>query len=114
MPANQKQIILDLMFVVTHIYFWFGGRYYLQQCGVAMGAKFAPSMANPFMAKWAEDIIYANPMPQLVFWRRYIDDFLLLWDGDMHSLQLFIAELNVNGRDIYPWTFKPVLRKTIF
>ncbi|XP_073468934.1 uncharacterized protein [Aquarana catesbeiana] len=33
-----------------------------------MGAKFAPSLANLFMGKWEEDVIYANKRPELVLW----------------------------------------------
>lgn len=40
-----------LDFSMAHNYFWHSGAYYLQIKGVAMGAKFAPSMANLFMSK---------------------------------------------------------------
>lgn len=60
-----------------------------------MGTKFAPFMANLFMAKWEKDIIYTNRRPELI-WRRYIDDVLLLWDGDMQSFCLFMEQLNDN------------------
>lgn len=70
-PA-QRDFILDLLrYAMTHNYFWFGGVHYLQNRGVAMGAKFAPSMANLFMAKWEED-------------------------GDMTSLTTFMHQLNDN------------------
>lgn len=36
-------------------------RFTHKKTGVAMGAKFAPIMANLFMAKWKDDIIYAIP-----------------------------------------------------
>lgn len=44
----QRNFILSLLdYAMGHIYFWFGGSY-LQNKGVAMGAKFKPSMANLF------------------------------------------------------------------
>lgn len=57
-------------------------------------------MANLFMAKWEEDVIDSRPIPELVLWRRYIDDILLLWDGDVDSLKQFMACLNANDRNI--------------
>lgn len=56
-----------------------------------MGAKYAPSLANLFMAKWEEDV-YAHQRPELVLWARYID-ILLLWDGDEDGLKDFMESL---------------------
>lgn len=64
-----------------------------------MGAKFVPSMANLFMAKWEEHVIYRQPRPELVFWKRYTDD-ILLWDGSVESLNIFRDTLNNNDRGI--------------
>ena len=65
-----------------------------------MGAKFAPSLANLFMGKWEEDVVYANRRPELVLWARYIDDVLLLWRGSRESLDAFMNSLNLNDRGI--------------
>lgn len=55
---NRVIFILELLdFAMTHNYFWHDGAYYLQIKGVAMGAKFAHSMANIFMSKWEEEIV---------------------------------------------------------
>lgn len=66
-----------------------------------MGAKFVPSMANLFMAKWMKDGIFKDWRPELVSWRRYIDDVFLLWDGDIESLNAFIHYLNDNDGYLY-------------
>lgn len=72
----QKDFVLRLIdFTMSHSYFWFGSSFYVQNRGVVMGAKFAPSMANMFMAKWEEDVIYANRRPEL-FGKGEIDDVL--------------------------------------
>lgn len=65
-----------------------------------MGAKFASSMANLFMAKWEEDVVYHESRSELVLWKRYIDDILLLWDGSLESHNEFITGLNTNNRGI--------------
>lgn len=36
----------------------------------------------------------------LVLWARYIDDFLLLWNGSLESLETFMETLNINDRGI--------------
>lgn len=101
LTAVQFEFILALLdYAMSHNFFWFGGSYYLQNRGVAMGAKFAPSMANLFMAKWEEDVIYSIRRLKLVLWRRYIDDVLLIWDGDQSSLDRFMIDLNNNDRSI--------------
>ena len=55
-----------------------------------MGAKYAPSLANLFMAKWEEDVVCVEVRPQIVLWARYIDDILLLWDGTRVDLMQFL------------------------
>ena len=72
-------------FATSSNYFWFEGEFYKQETGVAMGAKYAPSLANLFMAKWEEDVIYGVNVPELMLWARYIDDILLLWDGPCYT-----------------------------
>lgn len=99
---EQISFILELLqFAASRSYFWFGGQFYKQDRGVAMGAKYAPSLANLFMALWEEDIVYAQQRPQVVLWARYIDDILLLWDGDKADLDSFFGELNINTKGIF-------------
>lgn len=45
-----------------------------------MGAKFAPSVANAFMSQWEESVIYSNIPTELTFYKRYIDDVLIVWN----------------------------------
>lgn len=66
-----------------------------------MVAKYSPSLANLFMALWEEDVVYAQRRPQVVLWARYIDNVLLLWDGDRGDLDAFMEELNRNNRGIF-------------
>ena len=49
-PYNQNVFIRNALdFCLGHNFFWFNGSFYSQCRGVAMGAKFAPSIANLFM-----------------------------------------------------------------
>lgn len=61
---------------------------------MAKVAKFAPSLANLFMVKWEEEVIYAYRRPEVFFWGRYLDDILLLWNDTLDSLHLYMTALN--------------------
>lgn len=79
---TQREFIMDLLkYAATHNYFWFGRKFYLHSKDVAMGANYAPNMANLFMAQWEEGAIGAQPRLEPFLWARYIDDILLLWKG---------------------------------
>lgn len=65
-----------------------------------MGAKFAPSVANALMAQWEESVIYSNTPVELTFYKRYIDDVLLVWNGTKDSLEEFLTQLNINDKNI--------------
>lgn len=69
------------------------GDFYLQNKGVAMGAKHAHSVANLFIDKWEKDVIDAQQSPGFSLWLRYIDDILLLWKGHPTSLVGFMETL---------------------
>ena len=103
---DHVQFLLDcLKFCLLRNYFWFNKEFFLQQCGVAMGARFAPSVANLFMAHWERDIVFQDRPHQLRCYRRYIDDLIMVWEGDLPSLQLFMDKLNSNTKNIVlTWT----------
>lgn len=91
---STRDFVLKLLkFAMEHNFFYYNGQYFLQRTGVAMGAKFAPSLANLFMALWENDHIFAWECPQLLFWRRFIDDAFFLWKGGAESLKFFMAKI---------------------
>lgn len=51
----------------------------MQKKGVAMGAKYALSVANIFYEHM--EAIYGEPRPELKVYKRYIDDGLIVWAG---------------------------------
>lgn len=65
-----------------------------------MGARFAPSVANLFMARREEEAIFKNRPPELVCNQRYIDDLIMIWGGDKPSLDIFFQKLNANTNNI--------------
>ena len=101
LQTKQIEFIMALLkFAAASNYFWFDNEFYKQVTGVAMGAKYAPSLANLFMAKWEEDVIHSEVVSGITLWARYIDDILLLWAGEYQELIQFITGLNSNNRGI--------------
>ena len=100
-PHIQKKFLGQALdFCMSHNYFWFNGFFFSQQVGVAMGAKFAPSLANLFMAEWEDRHIFHNQKQQLIFYRRFIDDIFLMWEGSEVDLRQFLTDLNANTNNI--------------
>ncbi|CAJ0915633.1 unnamed protein product [Ranitomeya imitator] len=103
-------LILDLLeFVLTHNYFVFKDRFYLQTQGTAMGTACAPSYASLFVGHWERWLLHgdrAQVADPVVGWFRYIDDVLLIWNGDDTSLSKFMQQLNINPFNLkftYNW-----------
>ncbi|XP_069488404.1 uncharacterized protein [Ambystoma mexicanum] len=67
-----------------------------------MGAKYAPSLANLFMAYFEEKYIFQNnPFKHnIIRWKRYIDDVLAIWEGSKEDFAAFMLYLNDNTFDI--------------
>ncbi|KAM5145534.1 uncharacterized protein ACMZJ9_012885 [Mantella aurantiaca] len=61
-----------------------------------MGAKFAPSVANLFMAKWESEEIFQNRPQALALYKRYIDNIIIVWTGSSVGLESFLSQLNNN------------------
>lgn len=69
-----------------------------------MGAKFTPSVANLFMAQWEEESVYKHTPPELLLYKRYIDDVIILWKGNKEKLTTFLDGLNRNDKIIqFTW-----------
>ena len=48
------------------------------------------------MSKWEEETIYRDNHISLIYYRRYIDDIILLWEGTWASLEQFLNGLDYN------------------
>ena len=85
MPPIPPGALSDLLrIVLTQNYFQFADQMYQQIRGTAMGTRTAPSYANLFMANLEEQLLSKYPTKPLL-WLRYIDDILVVWDGDQES-----------------------------
>lgn len=91
---------MALDFCLSHNYFWYDGKFYTQKRGVALGAKFALSLANLFMTEWEDKCIFGKKRRELLFFKHFIDDLFFIWSGMATSLIEFSQELNTNTNNI--------------
>lgn len=99
--ANPRQVAFILeatRFCLHHNYFQFEEDFYLQVKGTAMGANFAPSYANLAMGYWETHHIWKNNpfSSNIVFFGRYIDDIVIIWEGSMELIGEFVTYCNQN------------------
>lgn len=93
LPELQIQFIRDAVrFILEDNYFTYNNKIYQQCKGTAM----APSYANLFMGAFEEELIWGNTefKPQIIIYRRFIDDLSFLWKGDEDSTLRFAEKFN--------------------
>lgn len=73
--------------------FEFNGSNFIQTSGVSMGIKYAPSIADIFMAKWEKEALDKYPHKPL-FFGRFLDDIFLLWTHGEDKFWEFFNVLN--------------------
>lgn len=85
-------------FCLEHNYFIFQDKLYLQTRGTAMGGRFTPCYANITMGLWEEFFLWNNNpfLRHIIYYGRYIDDVLLIWNGVKHLFMSFVAHCNGN------------------
>ena len=102
-PECQKQkvptkfLITLLHLVLSLNIFTFNENLYKQLWGVAMGTRCAPTVANIFMGHIEKKILDLSTHSSLIykgFWKRFIDDIILVWTGTEEELQEFIQFIN--------------------
>lgn len=77
-------------------FFKFNNEYYRQNYGLSMGSNLSPLLAEVFMTKLESTYITDNnPFhSNVLFWFRYVDDCLVLFDGNDTILNQFLNYLN--------------------
>ena len=71
----------------------FNGKDYLQTHGTAMGTKMAVALANIFMAKIEKEILRQSDTKP-IFWKRFIDDVISMWNIRRDKIEDFLLEAN--------------------
>ena len=100
---NSETLLRLAELVLTLNCFSFGGNYYKQTNGVAMGTKMGPSYANLFVGFIEHQFFsqYHGPKPEL--YGRYIDDCIGATSSTKEELTQFITAVN---------SFHPALKYT--
>jgi len=91
---RPDSVIINLLKIILfNNDFTFNNNNYLQKKGVAMGQRFAPSVANIYLTLWEENI-FNNLKNAPLLWHRYIDDIFCIWCGSLEDLHKFLFEVN--------------------
>lgn len=63
-----------------------------------MGTRFAPSYANLYMGRYEDQYILSNHpwATSIVFYKRYIDDLVFIWNHSEKEFDKFTEYLNYN------------------
>jgi hypothetical protein len=93
-PLRKDEEILKLLeLCLRGGDFEFDGQKYLQISGTAMGKRFAPSLADIYMAEWEKHAIGRCP-DKPSFYKRFLDDIFMLWIHGKEKLTRFLEILN--------------------
>lgn len=73
-------------------YFTYLDKTYWQCQGIAMGTNSAVHLANLYLARLVDPIVVS--FPNVIYYKRYIDDLLLIFRGTQHELLSFEKRLH--------------------
>ena len=92
-PSDFLLKLLDC--VLKYNIFEFSDSLYIQRIGTAMGTRAAPNVADIFMSFIDEEIIRrSSQFGELLFYRRFLDDILIIFRGSNNNLHKFIKNIN--------------------
>ena len=85
-PIPTRYLREMLSLILQENSFQFNGKDFLQFHGTALGTKMAVAFANIFLAKIERKILrQSNTTP--IFWKRFIDDIILMWDTNRDKIE---------------------------
>ena len=91
-PDNQLLKLLEI--TLKNNDFSFNNNTYLQTCGIAMGKKYAPSLANIYLIGFDSVLTLGYDGIVPIFPFRFLDDVFFLWGGSISQLMKFQEFLN--------------------
>ena len=99
-PHEQMGVIEALSLIMKNNLFQFGDTYWLQTDGTAMGVS--PSCSYATLYYCAHEQFLIQKYPEILFFRRYIDDIFGIWDPTSPNDDLrwttFTQDLNLCGK----------------
>ena len=81
-------IINLLHFILFECYVQFNHNIFKQTHGIPMVTPCAPQLANLFLSYFENKFSFINN--NIIIWKRYIDDVLLIWSGTKEDLDSFL------------------------
>jgi hypothetical protein len=87
-----EQVLEMIETVLENNNFSFCGKDYIQIDGVAIGSKLGKNYACAYMRKWDQQLV--ADVPDLLFYKRFIDDGFGVWTGSVHDLLQFQQKAN--------------------
>ena len=98
-PNHAAFIVRVLQWLLENNYLEYGGRFYRQRHGTAMGTPAAPPYAIIFMGYLEQKKLWPRwPLAKPVIYKRYIDDIFFVWQHSLAALRQFVRLFN----SIYP------------
>lgn len=92
---NKEEVIELLSVCLRQNYFRFNNRFYVQEEGLPMGSPLSPVMADIYMNEFEKRIITESKhRDKIKTWLRYVDDILLIWEGNDEEFEEFVNEIN--------------------
>ena len=85
-PSDLKRLF---SFATAETHFLFKGSFYDQIDGVAMGSPLAPVLANLFMGHHEKIWLEQYQGPEVLFYRRYVDDTFCLFHSEQDAIAFF-------------------------
>lgn len=73
--------------------FAFAGHHFKQTLGISMGCRWAPPLANEFMAQLEASLLQQVDKAPPIWWR-YLDDIFLIWPYSMPEWDQFLTQIN--------------------
>lgn len=111
-PKRPDSVILNLLKIILFGNdFTFNNSLYLQIKGVAMGQRFAPSVANLYLAIWEERLLSSTIFAPLI-WFRYIDDIFGIWNhslADFHHFFHIANNIDPNIKLTFEYSFDKMI-----
>lgn len=91
---NELKMIFETC--IKQNYFCFDNKYFSFTDGLPMGSPLSPLLAEIFMNFFEQTILSSNNpyFRHVIFWYRYVDDILCLWNGTDRLLTSFLTWLN--------------------
>ena len=91
-PCHSYQVEM-LSLILQENSFQFNGKDNLQTHGTAIGTKMAVAFANIFMAKIEKEILRQSTTKP-IFWKRFIDDVISMWNTSRDKIEDFLVKAN--------------------